>query len=245
MPGVKMIRWDDATLETIMAARQSLVELGMKRPSIRATLYILLRLPGWTKKHYDTLTEKLGAWRDEGKIEFGLFADDGAGAGYRPLTSREIVERIQTLKDLVPAKLQSDKKLYVVFVEHISLVDTIADFLDYEVPVVSSQGQLRREHLHSFIQDCLDVLEELGGKELRVVGLTDYDKAGLEILETHRKWLGRVFSVELERWAVTSDQVRAAGLPVHDSHQLDGWMASYGPQRVRRELRRAVGIQDR
>ena len=125
----------------------------------------------------------------------------------------------------------------------ISLVDTIADLLDYEVPVVSSQGQLRREHLHSFIQGCLDALEELGGKELRILALTDYDRGGVDIYEAHRRWLERIFHVNMSRWAITVQQIRAARLPDHESHQLDGWMAAYGIPRFRRELRAAVGLR--
>ena len=243
MPGKKTVKWDKTTLETIMAAYKELVDMGVQKPSIRMILYMLLRLPGWRKSHYDTLCSRLGEWRDKGVIEFGLFADDGAGQGYRPLTSREIAERIQSLRDLVPAKLGKDGNMHIVFVEHISLVDTLADMLDYDCPVVSSQGQLRREHLHSFMSDCVHSLEELGGKEIRMVALTDFDRGGVDIFEAHRRWLARIFHVDMVRWAVTSEQVREAGLPLNESHQLDGWMAAYGIPRVKRELRRAVGLR--
>jgi hypothetical protein len=225
-----------------MAAHRKLVEMGVRKPSIRMVLYLLLELPGWSKSHYDTLCGKLGEWRDKGLIEYGLFADDGAGSNYKPLTSREIAERISALKDLIPAKLGRDGKLHVVFVEHISLVDTIAEMLDYEIPVVSSQGQLRREHLHGFMLDCMRALEELDGKAIEVVALTDYDKGGTEIFETHRRWLKGIFNVDVKRWAITREQIHAARLPDHEAHQLDGWMARYGIARVRREPRRSVGL---
>lgn len=236
------VNWDRVTMETILGAHGELVKMGMKKPSIRAVLYLLLKVPGWSKGHYNTMCSKLGEWRDAGLIPFGIFADDGAGQAWVPLTSREIAERIKALRGTVPAKLGRDGYMHVVFVEHISLVDTVADWLDYDIPVVSSQGQLRREHLHSAISRCLDVVQELGGKGLKVIGLTDYDPAGGDIFDTHRRWLKRIFDLGMERWAVTSDQVRAAHLPVGEDHQLDGWIAAYGPQRVRRELRRAVGL---
>lgn len=242
MPGTKRIRWNKATMETIMATHRKLVQMGVKRPSIRMVLYMLLELPGWEKKHYDTLCAKLGQWRDEGLIEFGLFADDGGGQGYRPLTSREIVERIQMLRDLIPARLPPDGYLYIIFVEHIGLVDNIADLLDYDVPVISSQGQLRREHLYSFLMDCQTTVHELGGRAIRMLGLTDYDRGGLDIYDAHKRWIRRIFHIEMERWAITPEQVRAAGLPDHETHQLDGWMARYSIARLQRELREAVGL---
>lgn len=240
--GLHNISWDRLTMDTILSAHAELVKMGMKKPSIRACLYLLLKLPTWSKGHYNTMCSKLGEWRDAGKIPFGLFADDGAGQAWVPLTSREIAERIQALQGTLPAKLGPGGYIYVVFVEHISLVDMIADWLDYEVPIVSSQGQLRREHLYSAISQCLDVVKELGGKGLRIIGLTDYDPGGDTIYEAHRRWLKRIFKLGMERWAVTPEQVRTAHLPVREDHQLDGVIAAYGPQRFRRELRQVVGL---
>ncbi len=242
MPGKKLIRWDELTLETILAAHRKLVEMGVKKPSIRMVLYLLMELPNWKKDHYTTLTRKLGQWRDQGTIDFGLFADDGAGEGYRPMTTSEITARIQALRDLIPAVLQPDGWLPAVFVEHISLVDTFAALLDYTIPVVSSQGQLRREHLYSFLKGATGVVEELGGKGIRMIALTDYDKGGVEIYEAHRRWIRRIFGIKMTRWAVTQDQIREAGLALDETHQLDGWMARYGIPRLERELREAVGI---
>ncbi len=235
MPGQKLITWDGETLLAIMSARQQLVSMGVLRPSIRMVLYLLMELPNWRKKHYDTLTVKLGKWRDEGLIDFGLFADDGAGQSDRPLTTREIVERVRALRDLTPAELV-EGVLPVLFVEHIALVDLFSRLLDYRVAVVSSQGQLRREHLWRFMKECMAVVQELGGEGIQMLALTDYDKGGLEIFQAHRRWLRRLFDVELERWAITGDQIRAAGLDMGETHQLDGWLARYGIERVRREL---------
>lgn len=242
MPGEKTVRWDNATMELILAARTALEQMGMKRPSIRAVLYYVLRLPGWRKSHYDTLCEKLGEWRDSGKIAFGLFADDGAGASYRPLTMEEIQQRIHALENMVMPQLPKDRILYTVFVEHISLVDTIAEWLRWRVPIVSSQGQLRREHMYTAAWGWKKVAEVLGAEHIRCVALTDWDHAGELIYRSHERWLRRMFGISTTRWAITSQQLRAARLPVHEDHQLDGWIAAYGPQRLQRELRRTMGI---
>lgn len=238
------IRWDEATRETILAAREQLVGMGVKRPSIRMVLYLLLELPDWGKNHYTTLCRRLGEWRDKGLMEFGLFADDGAGDGYRPLTASEITERLRTLQDLIPASIGPDGWLNIVFVEHISLVDLIAGFFDYTVPVVSSQGQLRREHLYSFLAGCRSVVEELHGEGVRMIALTDYDKGGAEIFEAHKRWVKRIFGFSMKRYAVTTQQIRDAGLPDFETHQLDGWMARYGISRLKRELRREGGLEN-
>jgi hypothetical protein len=51
-----------------------------------------------------------------------------------------------------------------------------------------------------------------------------------------------MFGIDLELWGITDAQVRAAGLSTLDYHQIDGWVAAYGPAKVRRELRRALRV---
>jgi hypothetical protein len=152
------------------------------------------------------------------------------------------VEAIKELEDYIPARLMPDGYLHIILVEHIALVDNVARWLDYAVPVVSSQGQLRREHLHSFMAGCERVVKELGGHGIKAWGLTDYDLGGQHIFNAHARWLKRIFSVDLKRWAITPEQVKKAKLPTHEPHQLDGWMASYGPRKVQAELRVLVGL---
>lgn len=245
MPGKvgmrKTIRWDESTRETIMAARQRLVTEGWRRPSIRKTLYLLLDLPGWSKNHYDTLCMKLGEWRDSGLIPFGLFSDENSGADHTPMTPREIREAVQALRDMAPAHLARDGYLHAVLVEHSGDVDDIADMLDGAC-VVSSQGQLRREHLYTVVKQWEAIVKELGGKGIKAIMLVDYDKGGDDIFEAHRSWLKRIFKLDLKKWGVTSEQVRAAGLPPNENHQLEGWSGRYGHDRLRRELRQAVGL---
>lgn len=241
MPGIKTIKWNEATMETILAARQSLVDEGWLSPTIRETVYKLTDLPGWTKKHYDTLCVKLGEWRDAGLIPFGLWSDETGGNDYTPMTSREIVEKIEWLKAAVPARLAKDGYLHFVFVEHEGLTRDVARMLNYSAGVVSSQGQLRREHLHAVVLQWLRVVEELNGKGVKGVALVDYDKGGRSIFEIHKDWLKRIFGIELTMYGVTAEQIKVAGLAVHESHQIDGWAAKYGHDRLKNDLLKIIG----
>ena len=242
MPGKKTIRWDDTCRETIMAAHAGLVADGMEKPTIRAVLYKLLELPGWTKNHYDTLCVKLGKWRDDGLIPFGIFSDEGGGDGRTPHTPQEIARQLAAWREAVPAQLGRDGFLHVILVEHLSLVTDVSRWCDDSVGVVSSQGQLRRENLYSHMVAFKAVAEEMGAKGLKMLALVDYDRGGDDIFGAHARWLKRKFGVTLERWGVTAEQVKAAGLPLNEDHQIDGWVARYGPKKVRSELRRALHV---
>jgi hypothetical protein len=225
-----------------MAARQALVDEGMTHPTIRAVLYRLTELPGWAKRHYDTLCVKLGEWRDAGLVEFGLFSDEGGGEERTPMTGQEIAEVIAKLRDTVPAHLGRDKRLHVLLVEHVSLVSAIEEWLDYSVPIVSCQGQLRREILWKAAKKWQHVNATLGGEGIEVLALVDYDKGGRDIHGAIARWLKTQFDLDLKLWGVTEAQVKAAGLPTHEVHQIDGWVGRYGPKKVRAELRKALHV---
>lgn len=250
MPGKKTVRWYEngiplkATVETIMAAHAALVRDGLDLPTVREVLYKLLGLPDWTKDHYDTLCSFLEDCKERGIIEWGLFSPDGGGDSRVPLTAPDIARRIAALRDAIPVRLADDGYLYAVLVEHAGMTDQIAGLLDYQVGVVSSQGQIRGEHLHKVMMEFTRVARETGAKDIRMIALVDYDKWGKVILEAHERWLRQEFGVELESFGPTSEMIRAAGLPVHEDHQLDGWIAAYGVQRFRRELRAAVRLGD-
>lgn len=229
-------------MRTILGAREKLEEMGMRRPSIRAVLYYLMQLPGWNKKHYNTLCSRLGRWRDEGLIPWGLFGDDGAGMALRPMTDSEIRERIKSLEGATRAQLLPDGYIHTVFVEHAGMVETIANWLDWRIPVVSSQGQIRREHLYTHVSGWYKVADELNAEGVKCVALVDWDRAGRKIYEAHERWLRKIFKLRPSLWALTSEQIRRAGLPVYEDHQLDGVIAVYGPQQFRRELRAEVGL---
>lgn len=236
MPGIKTIRWNEETMHTILAARNSLVKEGWSKPTIRETLYKLTKLPGWTKNHYDTLACTLGEWRDEGKIPFGLWNDATGGNDFTPLTPKAITLNIERLKNSIPARLNDDGYLNFIFIEHEGMTYDIAKMLDYNVPVVSSQGQLRREHLYSTIKKYLTVVKELGGNGVKGYALVDYDKGGQNIFSTHKQWIHKIFKIELKQYGVTAEQVKNAKLAVHESHQIDGWAAIYGYEKLKKDL---------
>ena len=244
MPGVKLIKWDDDTRKVIMDAARSLVSEGIERPTIREVLYRLLHLQGWEKRHYDTLTVKLGEWRDKGLIKFGFFSDDGAGVVEVPMTSREIAETIATLREMAPVSMGTDGKLHALLVEHAGLVSDLRRWLDYQVAVASSQGQLRREPMWKFGSKLIAVANELRirQEDIDILILGDYDKWGGKISDAHIRWFARVLGLKVRRWGVTMAQVKAAGLKIGDDHQVDGWIAAYGPQKVKAELRKALHV---
>lgn len=242
MAGKKTVRWDAECRARIMAAHADLVADGMEKPTIRAVLYKLLEIPGWRKEHYDTLCVKLGEWRDQGLIEFGLFSDEGGGGGDTPTTPEEIERQLKAWSEKVPATLGEDGYLHVILVEHLSLVPDVSRWCDGSVGVVSSQGQLRRENLYSRMVDLKGVSDEMGAKGIKAIALVDYDQGGDDIFGAHARWLARMFGVKLELWGVTADQIKAAGLSADEDHQIDGWVARYGPKKVRAELRRALGV---
>lgn len=241
MPGIKTVRWNEETMQTILSARQALVDEGWTHPTIRETLYKLTILPGWTKKHYDTLTVKLGKWRDEGKIPFGLWSDETGGNDYTPMTARGIAERIAGLKDAIPAKLCKDGYLHFIFIEHGGMTYDIANMVDFKSAVVSSQGQLRREHLYTVVQEWVKVVKELGGNGIKGIALVDYDEGGRNIYKTHKTWLKRIFDIELKLYGITGEQIKDAKLAVHESHQIDGWGARYGYNRLKNDLLELIG----
>lgn len=235
-----------------MAAHASLIADGWKRPTIRSVLYKLLELPNWEKRHYDHLTVMVGRWRDRGLVPFGLFGEGSMGEALTPKTRRQIAEQLRVWREAVPVEMGRDGRLHCLIVEHVSMVESLSEWLDDSVPIVSCQGQLRREILHRAVLEWLGVVRELTGKTpasepvadlLDVIGLVDYDKGGRDIHGAIARWLQGQFGIRLRLWGVTEAQVKAAGLPTHETHQIDGWTARYGPARVKRELRKALGVE--
>jgi len=236
MNNKQVIRWDTKTMATILKARESLVSEGWSKPTIRETLYRLSAQPIWSKKHYDTLCRKLGEWRDAGLIPFGLWNEDTGGNDFTPLTAQGISIRKQQLEKIKPLQLNGDGYLYFLFIEHEGLTYDLAKMLNHTVPVVSSQGQLRREHLYKTISKYLNIVKELNGNGVIGYALVDYDKGGINIFNSHKKWLNKVFNIPFMLYGVTSEQVKSAGLPATEKHQFDGWASVYGYKNLKRDL---------
>jgi len=238
----KTVRWDLQTRDLVVATIRTLQNEGMSRPWIRSVLYRLTKLPGWTKKHYDTLCSKTGEWRDSGEMEYGLLADDDTGGSRRrPFTPKEIAEQLDSWRDAVPAKLSKDGYLRALLVEHVALVEQVSEWCEGQAVVVSSGGQIRRENLHAAVREWKAAIEELGGKGIKVWALVDWDKGGDDIFETHRKWFKHVAKLDLQRWGVTRAQIHRLGMSEHEDHQIDG-LFGVDPRWWRTEIRNLLGI---
>jgi hypothetical protein len=241
MPGQKTIKWNQATLGLIMQTTKKLQKEGMSHPSIRAVLYRLLSEPGWTKKRYNTLCRRLGAWRDRGLIDFGIFTDDGGGARDRPYTQREIQEAISNWQTTTPARLPADGNLHALLVEHQSLVSQIEEWAGGQALVVSSAGQLRRENLWHAVRDWEMMKQELGAGEIIVYGLLDYDKGGRDIAGAHARWFQQVMKIKMVHWGLTRKQVVSLKLPPNENHQIDGAFG-INPAWWRTEILKLLGL---
>jgi len=217
------VKWNDATCQLVLATARKLQSEGMLRPWIRAVLYRLLDVPGWTKAHYNTLTKKTGEWRDAGLIPYGLFTDSNMGAARsRPYTPKEIARQVELWEDKDPAVLPKDGYLRALMVEHVALVDQIEQWCGGVAFVVSSGGQVRRENLYTAVREWTRVVKELHGKGIKVWGLVDYDRGGGHIFEAHRVWFKDIAGLKLEHWGLTAAQVKHLGLSIDEDQQIDG-----------------------
>jgi hypothetical protein len=216
--------WNHATLELIRGTTERLIADGMTRPPIRAVLYRLLSLPGWTKSHYGTLCRKLGEWRDEGLLPYGVFGDE-AGGRSRPQTAGEIAEQIRAWQETEPARLPADGWLRGFLVEHQALVGQVQDWCDGQALVVSSSGQIKRENLWTAVQEWKQMASELGAKGVHVYALVDRDRGGDNIYEAHRRWFQQLADLDLEFFGISDDQLRRFGLSLDELWQIDGLVA--------------------
>jgi hypothetical protein len=194
----------------------------MTRPNIRAVLYRLMKMqPGWTKDHYDTLTRKLGEWRDAALFPYGVFSDERGGRR-RPYTPREIAEQLEHWRQTTPARLPKDGILRAFLVEHEGLISQIDEWCDGRALLVSSAGQLRRENLWTATEEWKRMLADLGGKGIKVYALMDWDRGGGHIFEAHRRWFRDVAGLTLELWGLTAAQLERLGLSPIEDWQIDG-----------------------
>ena len=42
-------------------------------------------------------------------------------------------------------------------------------------------------------------------------------------------------------YGVTAEQIKVAGLAIHESHQIDGWAATYGYEHLQKDLMKSIG----
>jgi hypothetical protein len=236
-----LIRWNDETKDLILQTTRQLQAEGMTHPSIRAVLYRLLDYAGWSKKHYNTLCRRLGKWRDQGTVPYGMFTDDGGGARDRPYTANEIDEQLKVWSNATPARLPADGYLHALLVEHQSLVSQIEEWCDGQALVVSSAGQLRRENLWHAVQDWKRMRKEMHAKGIVVYGLLDYDKGGGYIANAHSKWFKDIAGLPFVKWGLTPEQLDFLGLPRDEDAQIDGAFGR-NPTWWKESVRKLLGL---
>ena len=173
------INWE-GSFDEIMDAYQHLIDNGWIRPPVRTLIY---QLNGenpqkWEKKHYGTLTRFLQRMKNEKILDYGLFASDTGGADGIPLSMIGVLQQIRNWKESAPLQLSQDGNLYLLFHEHAGMIPTLNKLFDYRIGSVSSQGQIRHEHLHKVLSNAVDTLHRLKGNEIRILGIADYDIYG-------------------------------------------------------------------
>jgi|SRR6266568_3445596 len=249
------VNWSNAKRE-IRNAVDELERQGMAQPPKRAVFYVLVgqaktgvSANPWakTKAQYDQMTRMIAQWRREGEADglfpFGTFSDD-AGASDIPMTDAQIVKVVSELYARPTPFVSPDGTLWAILVEHGALVPNLSKWMDGRVAVISSSGNIREESVYSMLYSVRALAEALGAKRVRVLALADYDKAGHEILWSHQKFMDRYFpNFEVRKYGVTITQVGDLGWDTTDDWQIDGFIATYGPERVRRELRQIVGLE--
>jgi hypothetical protein len=248
------INWEESYGE-ILEAYQHLIDNGWIKPPVRTLIYQLnAEHPDkWQKKHYGHLTTFLQRKKDSGELEYGLFASDTGGASAIPLSMMDILKQIKAWKETVPLRLSHDGNLYVLFHEHEGMIPTLNKLFDYRIGSLSSQGQIRHEHLYEVLSELVDTLHKLKGNEIRIIGIADYDIYGAKgydtgqghIIRNHAEWITRTFpDCHFYVYGVTRKQIEEVGLDPKDEHQFDGWLQRYGLDKFRDDIRRIVGYDN-
>ena len=248
---IKMIDWEES-YDEIMDAYQHLIDNGWIQPPVRTLIYQLNaeNSEKWQKKHYGHLTTFLQRKKEAGVLAYGRFASDTGGASAIPLSMIGILEQIKAWKETVPLQLSPDNNLYVLFHEHEGMIPTLNKLFDYRIGSLSSQGQIRHEHLHKVLSNLVNVLHMLKGNEIKIIGIADYDIYGAKgydtgqghIIRNHAEWITETFpECHFYVYGVTRKQIEDVGLDPEDEHQFDGWLQRYGLEKFRNDIRQIVG----
>jgi hypothetical protein len=183
-------------------------------------------------------------------LKYGLFASDSGGNHRLIPTQDKINEQVRIWRDTTPVQLFKDDCLWLIFHEHEGMIPTLAKLFNYEVGTFSSQGQIRHEHLHKVMSESEETLTYLGGKQIRVIGIADYDIYGAKnidsgqghIIRNHADWIENNFTAKFILYGITKEQIESVGLDPEDEHQFDGWLQRYGLQSFERDIREMVGL---
>jgi len=253
--GKTEIRWktNPELFKEIMRSYQNLIDNGWIKPPVRTLLYQLMGdYPDkWKKKHYGRLTSYLTRKKDYGLLEYGLFASDSGGNHKLIPTQTTINKQINLWKNTTSVRLLKDDCLWLIFHEHEGMIPTLAKIFNYEVGTFSSQGQIRHEHLHKVMKESEETLIELGGKEIRIIGIADYDIYGAKnidngqghIIRNHREWIEENFPSKFILYGITKEQIQEVGLNPDEEHQFDGWLQRYGLQSFEKDIKKLVGLE--
>jgi len=249
MRGKTTIRWetDPHLFKEIMESYKNLINNGWIKPPVRTLLYQLMgdHPEKWKKKHYGGLTSYLQRRKDDGDLEYGLFASDSGGNHHLIPTQQKIEEQIRLWQNTKPARLLKDNCLWLIFHEHEGMIPTLTKLFNHEVGTLSSQGQIRHEHLNKVMCEAQETLTYLDGKEIRVIGIADYDIYGAKniengqghIIRNHANWIEKNFSAKFILYGITKEQIESVGLEPDDEHQFDGWLQRYGLKAFERDIK--------
>lgn len=249
------IKWktDPNLFNEIIGSYKNLIDNGWIKPPVRTLLYQLMgdHPEKWKKKHYGRLTSYLQRKKDDGLLEYGLFASDSGGNHHLIPTQKEIKKQIKLWEDTKPARLLKDDCLWLIFHEHEGMIPTLAKIFDYNIGTFSSQGQIRHEHLHKVMLKSQETLIELKGKEIRIVGIADYDIYGAKnidngqghIIRNHSDWIEENFPAKFILYGITREQIQGVGLDSEEEHQFDGWLQRYGLSTFEKDIRKIVGLE--
>jgi len=253
--GKTEIRWktNPYLFKEIMKSYDNLINNGWIEPPVRTLLYQLMGdYPNkWKKKHYGRLTSFLQRRKDEGTLEYGLFSSDSGGNHCLIPTQKKIDAQIQLWKNTISVRLLKDNCLWLIFHEHEGMIPTLAKLFNYEVGTFSSQGQIRHEHLYKVMSEAEETLDYLGGEEIKVIGIADYDIYGAknidngqgDIIRNHADWIENNFPADFILYGITKEQIEAVGLDSENEHQFDGWLQRYGLQSFEKDIKKLVGLE--
>ena len=216
---------------------------GYQKPSLRACYYYAVDegLLIDTPTLYDSIDARVSVMRDSGEFPYGRISGDSSGVRYRGLLPDELAAWKKRVTESNVAPRLFRKRFPCIVVEKAGLVTYLRSATRGHVPVMSSEGQLRKEQAYAWATDIKALAERLGGEPI-IYYLGDYDRYGSIIWETNSAWFMGKFGIVSVLCAVTKDQAKQIKRPhIH----IDGFIAVVGPENFAKALRKIIGIPER
>jgi hypothetical protein len=180
------MKWkSDEVFLSVAKSFQDFIAKGYVQPPVRTFLYYLIendQKNGWSKDHYDKLTTVLDQWKRQGRsvggysFSYGDFSSSSGGADAIPYTENQIQKQIEAWQSEPPLVLASDGNIYCILIEHGGLVETFSEYWGGKIAILSSEGQIRHEHLYAKLSHLVECLDELEGKKIIIYGLQKFIK---------------------------------------------------------------------